>query len=141
MCVIQEYRYYTMCLSQYHWCSQYHKSISIPWVFVKTMNPCTISPCLYHESMSILWVHVYTISPCVYHESMSIPWVHVYTMSLCLYHKSVSMSWVHVYNMSPCKIHASMSIPLDIQFSEIKKNTNNRNKGILIAELQKYIYI
>ena len=33
-----------------------------------------------------------------------------------------------------------MSIPLDIQFSEIK-NTNNRNKGILIAELQKYIYI
>ena len=74
-CVIQEYRYYTMSLSQYHGCCQYHKSMSIPWVFANTM-----SPCLYHESMSIPRVHVNTISPCLYLES-SIPWVQVFTMS------------------------------------------------------------
>ena len=26
-----------------------------------------MSPCLYHESMLIPWVHVYTIRPCLYH--------------------------------------------------------------------------
>ena len=89
-CVIQEYRYYTMS-------RQYHKSISIPWVFVNTM-----SPFLYHESMSKPWFHAYTMSPCLYHKSDSIPWVHVYTMSLC-------------------QIHASISIPWEIQFPDIQK--------------------
>ena len=66
--VIQDYRYYTMCPSQYHGCCQYNESMSIPWVFVNTK-----SPCLYHESMAIPWVRVYTMSPCLYHESMSVP--------------------------------------------------------------------
>ena len=29
-CVIQEYRFYTMSLSQYHGCCQYHESLSTP---------------------------------------------------------------------------------------------------------------
>ena len=37
--LIQAYRFYTMGLSQYHWCCQYHESISLPWVFVNTMSP------------------------------------------------------------------------------------------------------
>ena len=90
-CVIQKYRYYTMSLSQYHGCCQYHKSMSIPWVFANTM-----SPCLYHESMSKPWVHVCTISLIIYHESMSIPWVFF-------------------------QIHAFISIPWEIQFSDIQK--------------------
>ena len=36
---------------------------TIPWVWVNTMG------------VVIPWVHVYTISPCLYHESMSMPWV------------------------------------------------------------------
>ena len=43
MCVIEEYRFYTMSLSQYNGCCQYHETISIP----------SMSPCQYHESMSI----------------------------------------------------------------------------------------
>ena len=97
MCVIQEYWYYTMCLSQYHGCCQYHESKSIPWVCANT-----ISPNLYHESMSIPWVHVSTMSPCLYHESMSVPEVRFYTRSPFLYHES-------------------MFIPLEIQFSETQK--------------------
>ena len=51
MCVIQEYWINTMSLNQYHWCCQYHESMSIPWVHVYSM-----SPCLYDESMFIPWV-------------------------------------------------------------------------------------
>ena len=47
MCVILEYRYDNMNLSQYHGRCQYHNSMSIPWGFANTM-----SQCLYHESMS-----------------------------------------------------------------------------------------
>ena len=54
-CVIQEYRLYTMSLSQFHRCCQYHKSMSIPWDHVYTMRSC-----LYHDSMFLPWVHVYT---------------------------------------------------------------------------------
>ena len=83
--------------------------LSIPWVHIYTMSPCP-----YHESMSILlvipWVHVYTMSPCLWQESIFIPWVHVYTMSPSVYHKSISIP-VHVYTLSPCKFHESMSIP------------------------------
>ena len=75
MCVIQEYRFYTMSLCQYHGCCQYHESIFIPWVFVYTM-----SPCLYHESMSVPEAWFYTMSPCLYHESMSNPCFKFYTM-------------------------------------------------------------
>ena len=84
-CVIQEYRYYTMSLSQYHGCCQYHKSMSIPWVFANTM-----SPCLYHESMYKPWVHVCTISLIIYHESISIPWVFFKSMLSFLYHEKYS---------------------------------------------------
>ena len=98
-CVIQEYRYYTMSLSQYH------ESKFIPWVCVNT-----ISPRLYHESMSIPWVNVSTMSPCLYLESMSKPWVHAYTRSPCLYHDSMSLPWVHVCTISPFLCHESMSI-------------------------------
>ena len=47
-CVIQEYRYYTMSLSQYHGCCQYHKSMSIPWVFANYKSHCP-----YHESRNL----------------------------------------------------------------------------------------
>ena len=62
-CVTQEFRYYTMSLSQYHWRCQYNKSMSITWVLTNTM-----SPCLYHESMSKPSVHVYSRSPCLNHK-------------------------------------------------------------------------
>ena len=57
MCMIQDYWFYTMSLSQYHGCCQYHESLSIPYVLVNTMSPCQ-----YHEPLSLPWVHVYTIS-------------------------------------------------------------------------------
>ena len=82
-CVIQEYRYYTMSLSQYHGCCQYNESISIPWVLVNTINPC-----LYHESMCIPRVYINTFSPCQFHSCMSIPWVISNNISQYLYHES-----------------------------------------------------
>ena len=127
MCMTQEYWYYTMRLSQYHVCCQFHKSLSVPWVFANTMSP-------YHESMSKQWVHVYTMSPCLYQKSYSIPWVHAYTMSLC-------------------QIHSSSSIPWGIQLSDIKKiqitrikkykfqdyrNTSGRFTEIQTKVIQKY---
>ena len=75
MCVIQEYRFYTMSLSQYHGCCQYHESIFIPGVFVYTM-----SQFLYHESMSVTEARFYTMNPCLYHESLSNPCFHFYTI-------------------------------------------------------------
>ena len=47
-----------------------HNGNTRPWT-TDVFN--TMSPCLYQESMSTPWVHVYTISPCIYNESMSIP--------------------------------------------------------------------
>ena len=66
-CVIQEYRFSTMSLSQYHWWCQYHESMSMPWFHVSTM-----SPYLYHESMSTPWVLANNKSHCPYHESRNL---------------------------------------------------------------------
>ena len=114
-CVINEYRYYTMSLGQYHGCCQYHKSMSIPWVFPKTM-----SPCLYHESMSIPWVHVYTISLFLYHESMSIPWVFVKSMLPCLYHEKYSFQ---IYRNTNNKNKEIQIIELQKYNLQIYRNT------------------
>ena len=76
MCVIQEYRFYTMGLSLYK------ESLFIPWVQVNTM-----SLCLYNESFSISWIQFYTMIPSLYHDSKSIPWV--------FYTKSIP--WIQVY--------------------------------------------
>ena len=54
---------------------------------------------------------VYTMSPCIYHDSMSLPWVHVHTMGSFLYYESISIRWVNVYTLIPCPYHESMSIP------------------------------
>ena len=120
MCLIQEYRFCTMSISQYPGCCQYHESISIPWVLVNTM-----SPYLYHESLPITWL---------YHESksilwkFSIPWVHANTMSqfqevpkgprgmfVIIYHESNSIPWVLSIilfsSTRPCQYHDFMSIP------------------------------
>ena len=91
MCVMKEYVYiyYIMSLSQYHGCDN------------------TMSLYIYHDPMCIPWVPFYTMSPCLYHESMSIqdsmciPWVLVNSMHLILYHESLPITWVNVYNMSP----------------------------------------
>ena len=113
----------------------YHESESIPisisWVHVYTM-----SPCLYHESLSIPWVHIYTMSPCLYHESMFLPWVHVYTKSTCLYHESMSIPWVLVNSMSPCLYHVALP--------KIWVSVYNMSPGIKIKERrnksQKYTF-
>ena len=102
MCVIQEYRFYTMSLSQYHWSCQYHESMTIPWVRVYTK-----SPCIYHDYMSLPWFHVYTMSSCLYYDSMYIPWVNVYTMIPCLYYDSMSLPWVFANNKSHCLYYES----------------------------------
>ena len=131
MCVIQEYRYITISLGQYHGCCLYHESMSITCVHVNTMSPNTCQ-----ESMSIIWVHVYTMSPCVYHVSMSIPWLHVNTMSLCLYHEFMYITWVIVHVMSwflycesrnsnnrktKFKLQEDIKKITEIQFLEIQK--------------------
>ena len=105
-----------MSVSQYHECCQYRKSMSIPWVFAKTM-----SPCLYHESMSIPWVHVYTISLFLYHESMSIPWVFVKSMLTCLYMRNTVFRYT------------------EIQITRIKKYKlqNYRNTTCRFTEIQR----
>ena len=79
MCVMKEYLYYIMSLSQYQ------------------------GYCQYHESKYRSWPHVYTMSRYLYHESMSIPWVHVYTMNPCQFHASISIPWVLANNMSQCQ--------------------------------------
>ena len=124
-CVIQEYRYYTMSLSQYQgFCESMYK----PWVHVDTMSSCLKHwLCLYNEPMSIPWVHFYTINPCLYHESMSIPWVLVNSMRPCLYHESLLIAWVLVYSMRPCLYHESLlkagvnvyTMSPELQFTEI----------------------
>ena len=84
---------------------------TIPWVLVSTMGVVnTMSPYLYHKSMSLPRIYVSTMSPCLYNEPISIQWVHVYTMSLCLYHESISIPCVNVYTMSPSIYHESLSI-------------------------------
>ena len=65
-CVIQEYRFYIMSLSQYHGCCQYYESLSIIWFLVYTMSPCQ-----YYESFLIPWLLINTMSPCLYLESLS----------------------------------------------------------------------
>ena len=45
-------------------------------------------PTVYHESLSLPWVQVYTTSASLYLVSMYIPWVQVYTMSISLYHEA-----------------------------------------------------
>ena len=86
-----------------------------------------MSPCLYYESVSIPWVHVYTISPCP-----------------CLYHESLSIQCVLVYNMSPCQKHESMSIIWVKKFKLRRKRKINyknkifRNKEIPITDILKY---
>ena len=84
MCVIKENHYYTNGMRQYHGCCQYHEFMSILWL------------------KSIPWVAFYTMSPCLYHEFMSIPWVSVYTMRPCVYFESLPITCIHVYTMSPC---------------------------------------
>ena len=54
-CVIQEHWFYTMSLNQ---------TISVA---------NTMSPCLYHESMSLQWVHIHESLPKT--KSFLIPWV------------------------------------------------------------------
>ena len=113
-------------------CVLFRSTNTIPWVWVITM-----SQCIYNESMSIPWVHVFTMSLCLYHESMSIPWVHVCTRILILYHESMSIPGVFVKSMLPFLYHEKYSFQIYI-------NTINKNKEILISELQKYnlqIYI
>ena len=144
MCVIQEYRFCTVSLSQFLWCFQYHESMSIPWVHVYTMIPC-----LYNEFISIPWVHVYTMSSCVYHESMSIPWFYTYTMSPCLCHESwdhepITTVIVHTnYRKTKIKIPETQ-IP-ETHIIEIKKyklqkytNINYRWAEIQNTGLHKY---
>ena len=65
-------------------CVWFMSTNSIPWVLVITMRVVnTMSPFLYHKSLSIPWVLFNTMIPCQYHESMLIPWVNVYTISPC----------------------------------------------------------
>ena len=61
MCANKKNQYYTMSLSQYHWCCQYYQFMSLPW------------------PMSIPWVPIYAIGPCQYHEGISSP---IYTEPL-----------------------------------------------------------
>ena len=66
LCVIHDYWFYTITLSQYHWCSQYHETMPIPWIYVYTMSPCQ-----YLDSMSIPWVLFNKKSHCSYHVSIN----------------------------------------------------------------------
>ena len=90
----------------------YHESYSLPWVLSK---PCvlvyTISPCHYHESLSIPLVLVNTMSPCQHYKSLSITRVQVSTVTPSLYRESLSIQWVLVNTKNPCQYHEYMSIP------------------------------
>ena len=113
----------------------------------------TMSPCLYHESMSIPWVHVYTTSSYIYHKSMSIPWVYVNTINTCQFHASIPMQWVlanilsqilyhecrksNYRNTKKKKIEEEEKHYRKIQFLEIK-NKKNRNTEIQITDITKH---
>ena len=79
------------------------------------------------------------MSPCLYHESMSIPSVHVGIRSLILYHELMSIPRVF------CQIHASISIPYpcfhfytmrNTVFRHRNTNNNKRNTNVRITEIK-----
>ena len=120
-----------------------------------------MSPCLYHESMSIAWVLVFMMSPCPYHNSNLIPWVHVYTKSLCQIYSSISIPWGKktVFKYTEIQITRIRSYKFqhyiktacrftDIQIGERQKyqipnwrNTTSRSVEIQITGLQKYKWL
>ena len=82
-------------------------------------------PCIYHESMSVPWVHTHTMRQFLYHESMSIPRVHVCT-SPCQFHASMSIPWVLANNMSQCLYHESRN---SVYRNMKTQNTKRRKKA------------
>ena len=89
-------------------CDQGVRTVTIPSVWVSTIGVVnTMSPYLYHESVSISWVHVYTKSPYQYHKSISIPWVNEYIISPCQFHTSMYKPRVISNNMRWCLYHES----------------------------------
>ena len=84
------------------WCASVKFFLKSPGVLFRSTNN---TPQVWVDTMGF----VNTICPCLYHESMSVPWIIVYTMSLCLYHmsmsipyESISVTWVLVNFMRPC---------------------------------------
>ena len=86
-------------------------------------------PCLYYESMSILWVNVYTMSLCLYPESMSIPWVLANNKSHCLHHESRNL-----YCRNTTKSLTQITEIFFTQSVEIQVT------GIQKFKLKKYVY-
>ena len=87
----------------------------------------TMSPCLYHDSMSKPWVHVYTISPCLYLESLSNPCFHFYIMIYTVFRyteiqitrikKYLQIYWKYIYSNTEIKKY-----PIEeIQLAEVEK--------------------
>ena len=112
---------------------------SIPWVHEYTM-----SPCLYHDSMSITWVHVYTMSPSLYHEHLSIPCVHVYTMSPCQYRESMSITrnyWYPKIHVTEIQKYKWQKYKLQKYKTQNYRNTNNRISEIQFTDTQIHRHI
>ena len=98
---------------------------------------------LYHESLSIPCIQVYTMSQCPYQESKSIPRVHINTISpclyhACLYHESFSIPCIHVYSMNPSLYHTrrfrkkSNFTMQEIQFHIRTNPISNQNKSFCL---------
>ena len=64
--------------------------------------------------LSIPWFQIYTLSPCKYHESMSIPWILAHAMTIPWF-RSNTMGVVNTMSLSKyhgyCQYHEIMSIP------------------------------
>ena len=104
-----------------------------------------MSPCLYHQSDYIPWVHVYTMSPCLYHESF------FKSMLSFLYHEKYSFQ---IYRNTSNKNKEIQVFEFQKYNLEIYRNKNYRNKKILnrrnttcrsaeiqMAALQKYTWL
>ena len=149
MCGIKDYRYYTISLSNYHGCCQYHESMSISRVHVNT-----ISPCLYHGSMSIEWVLVNFMHACLYHESFPvIPWVKKVNLQKERknYGKTIFRNTEKKWQEYRNRLYRTTKIQAteiqkyrnkNYRKTEIQitkgKNTNCKYKKIQITELKKY---
>ena len=76
------------------------------------------------------------MSPCLYHEALSIPGGFVNTMSPCLFHESISITWVQKFKLKKYKkkhITGKTSI-----FCCCLNNTISWNTEIEITGIQKY---
>ena len=97
------------------------------------------------DTIPWFWVNfmgvVNTKSPCLYHELMSIPWVHVYTMSRKKEKiTKIQLLVIQTYKLQKCRNTNYRYTKIQVKKYKWQKyrNINYRNTEIKITEVHKY---